>query len=457
VLPIRIVAAQPATESLPAVQVAPPYKQLRYDEDYTYLRDVAAPPRPLDGIKFIPLEEDGSRFITLGGEIRERYEYFDHSLWGLGPQDDDGYLLQRYMLHADAHFGDSFRAFAQIKSGLESGRTGGPRPTDRDELDLGQAFFDFRTPTGFLTLRVGRQGLAYGSSRLVSIREGPNVQSAFDGVKAMLELPKWRIDTFVTRPVQTKPDSFDDTGDPAQDFWGVYAVRPVAWLPSGHIDAYYLGLDRKHAHFDQGTAEERRDTLGTRLWGKAERWDYNVELVYQFGTFGAGDIRAWTVASDIGFTFTSARLRPRVGLKADVTSGDNDPANADLHTFNPLFPRGAYFGEPAMIGPVNHVDVHPQVDLALGQRVTLTIDWDVFWRQSTHDAVYGPAVQVLIPGARGDARFVGDQLELIAEWRINRHVTFTGAYAHFFVGEFLEQASPGEDVNYFSTWVTFKF
>jgi len=53
---------------------------------------------------------------------------------GPGPQDNNGYLLQRYMLHTDLHFGPNFRFFGQLKSGLENGRTGGPRPADEDKL-----------------------------------------------------------------------------------------------------------------------------------------------------------------------------------------------------------------------------------------------------------------------------------------------------------------------------------
>src|SRR5262249_31551990 len=105
----------------------------------------------------------------------------------------------------------------------------------------------------------------------------------------------------------------------------------------------------------------------------------------------------------------------------------------------------------------NHFDLHPQLDLTFSNRVTLTIDWDWFWRESAHDAIYGPAVNVVVPDSGSDARVVGDQIELSAEWRINRHVTFTGDYAHFFAKDFLEEATPGEDINYFTAWVTFKF
>src|SRR2546428_12934941 len=125
--------------------------------------------------------------------------------------------------------------------------------------------------------------------------------------------------------------------------------------------------------------------------------------------------------------------------------------------FNPLFPRGAYFGEPALIGPANHIDVHPEVDLALLRNLTLTASWDWFWRQSTHGGIYGPAVNLIQSGKTSDARYVGDQAELMLECRFDRHLTFTADYARFFAGEFLKQTTPGKDVDYFSAWVTFRF
>src|SRR5438105_4172053 len=195
-----------AAESTP-LQQPPPFKQLRYDENYSYLRDPSHPSDYRDAIKFIPLNTSRDWFLTLGGEIRERYEYYHNNLWGRGPQDRNGYLLQRYMIHADAHLGDNFRFFTQLKSGLEEDRNGAPRPTDRDDFDLHQAFFDVRTPwsqADSLTFRAGRQELAYGSSRLVSIREEPNVRRSFDGLKAILKLDGWQVDAFAVKPVRTK-------------------------------------------------------------------------------------------------------------------------------------------------------------------------------------------------------------------------------------------------------------
>lgn len=442
-----------------AAFVPPAFRSLRYDEDYSYLGDRALRRGPLDEIKFVALDAKRDAYLTLGGEIRERYELVRHSSWGRGPQDEDGYLLQRFMLHADLHFSESWRLFAQLKSGLESGRSGGPRATDEDELDLHQAFIEgplLQSRDGEVRLRAGRQELDYGSSRLISAREGPNVRLAFDGLKLMTHYADWHADAFAVRPVQTLAGKWDDASSARQSLWGVYAVGPASWS-GGFVDVYYLGLHRQSATFEQGSAREQRHSLGIRLWRRHSDWDHNLELVYQFGAFGRSAIRAWTAASDVGFTFSASAGRPRVGLKTDVTSGDRDPRSSTLQTFDPLFPRGAYFGEPALIGPANHVDVHPSLTLKPARGVTVELSWIGFWRQSRGDGLYGPGVNLLVAGDRAQSRTVGQQIELKTEWAVGRHLSFTADVARFLAGRFLDEATPGTDIDYASVWGTFRF
>src|SRR5262245_6225796 len=121
----------------------PDYALLRQDEDYSYLRDDACRRDRWDSLKYVPLGSSGDSFLTIGGEAREWYEGFRNALWGVGPQDGNGYLLQRFMAYGDFHVSRRLRFFAQLTSNIEEGRNGGPRPViDESKLWFKQAFAD---------------------------------------------------------------------------------------------------------------------------------------------------------------------------------------------------------------------------------------------------------------------------------------------------------------------------
>lgn len=452
--PIARVFAETGTALQP-----PPYRLNRADENYRYLADPARRTDVWDPIKYVPFDGLGSWYLSAGGEARERYEYFNNPTWGQNPQ-DNGYLLQRYFIHGDLHMGEYLRIFSQLQSSLEDGRKGGPRPTDEDELDLHQAFFDVKldlSKDATLTLRSGRQELAYGTQRLISVREGPNVRQNFDGFRVIYREGDIQIDGFATKPAQTNRHVFDDGQDNTRALWGAYSVFPLPLLPKGNIDLYYIGLFRRQARFDQGTARETRHSVGTRIWRTAAPLDYNFEFLYQWGSFGKGDISAWTAASDTGYSFGALPLRPRIGLRADIASGDEDPANPDLQAFNPLFPKGAYFSEAGLIGPVNFIDLNPCLNLHPADRLTLTFDWDFFWRESTRDGLYNSALVRVRSGRTSDAHYIGSMPQAQLSWDIDRHLSFTAIYGHFFAGRFLKESGPGEDVDYVTTWLAYKF
>jgi hypothetical protein len=438
----------------------PGFKALRYDEDYSSFRGEPSSPDFPESLKFLPLDAAGDAWLTLGGESRSRYEYFSHAQWGAGTQDDNGYFLQRTMLHADWHLAAPVRVFVQLKSGLESGRDGGPRTTDEDRLDLNQAFVDVRWPASAdstLTLRLGRQEIALGSSRLVSTREAPNVHLTFDGARLFFQHNAWRIDALAVRPVQTKPGIFDDSSDRTQKLWGLYAVTPLPEWAGANLDVYYLGYERDAGRFAQGAAHEKRQTFGTRFWGKSGSWDYNGEAVLQSGRFGADRIEAWMLSLDTSYTFATVAGKPRLGVRGGVASGDRDPNDRQLNTYNGLFPRGAYFHESGLIGPANVIAVHPSVMLQTTATVSLSFDCDFFWRQSEHDGVYGTSVNLVRPALTASGRYLGTQPSVRIEWRPTRHWLVAATAARFEAGEVIRTSGPGLGVDYFSSWTTYTF
>jgi Alginate export len=313
----------------PSASAPPAYQSLRYDEDWAYLSDRTQRSDALDSLKFIPLN-DRAWFLSLGGEARIRYEYFSQFNFGAGPQTDKGYMLQRYLFHTDTHLGKRLRFFVQLQSGIENGRNGGPRPTDQDRLDLHQAFIDWKigTETKSLTVRLGRHEMEFGSGRFISAGEGLNVRRSFDGVRLIYRQKNWLINASADKLVSINPGIFDDTADPTVTYWGAGATRTNSKIGGGHQFAY-LALDRKFGRFDRGVGREIRHSIVARTYGVAKQIDYNFDSIVQWGSFrSAGrqaDIRAWAAASDTGYTIKQFPLKPRLGLRADATSGDRNP------------------------------------------------------------------------------------------------------------------------------------
>jgi hypothetical protein len=438
------------------------YKLLREDEDWSFLKDPKLREDLWDPLKYIPLRRSvDDWYMTMGGEAREIWEQIGNDNWGQSPY-WNGYLNERYMSYFDLHYGRHLRTFAELKSGLNSFRRGGPRPIDEKKLDFQAAFLEVATSWGrnAIHLRVGRQELEYGSGRLIDVREGPNVRLSFDGFMVKSKIASWQADGFAMRPDEDNSGFFDNSANHTVGFWGIYATRPIPRQLS--LDLYYLGLDRKDAAFQRGTAHELRHSFGARVSRPIATdkpgWDFDDEALWQFGTFGSANIEAWTIATETGYRIPNILLKPRFSAKADISSGDHRSTDS-LGTFNPLFPKGNYFGVLATTGPgpINFIDVHPHVETALPHDVSLSVDWIVQWRQSLADGVYAVPGFLIRAGNDSQARFVGHRPGTEIRWQANRHAWFQADYGVFYAGKFLKEAQPGRNLNYWALWAGYKF
>src|SRR5580704_5085814 len=105
-----------ATDEIPPVP--PAYKPLRFIEDYSRLSNSPNRTDWLDPIKYMPLRtNDPSWYLTLGGELRERFEGNHDVNFGIGAG-SDSYWLQRATLLGDLHLGERVRVFVEGISGL---------------------------------------------------------------------------------------------------------------------------------------------------------------------------------------------------------------------------------------------------------------------------------------------------------------------------------------------------
>ncbi|EEF58434.1 alginate export family protein [Pedosphaera parvula] len=454
---LALPSVAPADDMVKETSIPPPaFKVLRFDENYSCLTNEANRGDIFDPIKYIPLRrDDSSWYLSFGGELRERFESTHDVNFGIdsGP---DSYWLQRITLQSDLHLGDHFRIFAEGISGVIAGESEPAPPVQDNPIDLQFAFADVTpllTYDQHLTLRAGRFGMSFGSGRLVATRAAPNIPFRFDGFEMLYSRPLWEATAFLTQPV--RDSGHFDGENHSTTFWGLYVTH---WFDTPHklgLDFYYLGIKNDHARYASGSGEEKRHSFGAREFGYWNHWDWNAEEVLQVGSFGHDSILAWTASLDGGYTW-DVTFAPRLGLKADVTSGDGNKNDGRQETFNALFFKSGYFNDASLLRPQNIIDVHPNVALNLTRSVSLNGGVDVFWRYSRNDAVYAVPGFIAIPALHTDSLYVGTALDANLEWRIQRHVSFAASYVHFFTGNYVHAAG-GHDVNYVSTTLSFLF
>ncbi len=439
-------------------QSIPAFKPLRYDEDYTLLKN--------DGsyswykkTKYNPLSKKRETYISFGGEVRYQYFYFKNEDWGEAPKDKDGYILTRYLAHADFHAGKYFRSFVQLQSSFANGKLTKPSGVDENQLDLHQAFVDISLPVTKqqkLIMRLGRQELSYGSQRLVAVRDGPNNRQSFDAAKLMYSSNDLKADAFFSHYVLSNQNIFDDGFNKNTKFWGAYMVlNKIPVLQN--MDFYYFGLYKATSTFDDGKGKELRHSIGTRVWKKSGNWQYDFEGLYQWGKFASKDIAAWTISSNILYSFNSLKFKPQIGLKTELITGDRNYEDGKLNSFNPLFPRGAYFGLAALIGPSNLADIHPSVSFELSNKIDLNFDYDAFWRYSSNDGVYAPNVSLIYSGRNITTKFIGQQYSTELIYTPGNFLYFRAEITWFKPGGYLKAAGPGKDILFTGITLQLKF
>ena len=447
--------------SVRAQDQRPAYQSFRYDEDWSPLSDASRRKDRLDSLKYISLRQSGW-YITLGGEIRERYELLDQPGFGTGPADSRGYLLQRYLFSSDFHFGPRLRFFAEVQSAFEEGRTGGPRATDDDPLEVHQAFLDWKIQDSRnegITLRVGRQEVGFGSGRLIAPAEGLNLRRSMDGGRIAVRRGRLEWNTVALRLVAASPRAFGDVPDHRQSFWATGAVLSRPFWRVANIGAYYLGFDHNNAVFAKGIGREIRETIGVHAWKyPSESWDYDDEGLIQWGSFRGAPVRAWAFSENIGYTFGGVPLHPRLGLRADATSGDQGKKSPALGSFDPLFPAvPLYSGPAALLGATNLIDVTPSLGLRFSNAVGLALEWSTFWRESLADSVYSPFNTPIRPADPTAARYVASAPSATISWKPTQHVSYSIIYSRFWPGAYFLKELPDRTVNYFTIWASYRF
>jgi hypothetical protein len=455
------------------------YGTARWAEDWRALRDPKNHVDPFDALKFIPLTDDKTVYLTLSGETRIRNWFETRPFMGQQAPDDSGRFTVRNIYGADLHVGDHFRVYGELVNGDAAGWSGyGYNTSYRTRLDLQQLFGEFRAHlagarTGVI---LGRQQFLDAPNYVLFARETPNLPLSWNGGRAYSIWPRFRLDAWDFVQTNTNPQQmFRDNENWNARLWGGYS----SWAPPdftflgrpGHVflDVFYLGylFGGTSAAIATRTGTQAGSTLrhnyGTRFWGKAGPIEFSLGAIYQGGEFRYANssrtrpVDAWAVNTFTGYRLAKIYGRPLLGLQVDVYSGgDYSATTGDEHTYvAPYNPSTNYLDTTTYIAPSNLVSVAPTVEFTPSRYTVLRVRAPILWREDADGAVYGSG-RIYSFRSRFSGGFIGAVPQGTFAWRITPHLTWSHDLARFMTSRSLEKAG-GSDGTYYLSSFAFRF
>lgn len=399
----------------------------------------------------------------ISGQVRfraESFNDFDFDDDTSTNNKDDDLLLSRIRLAVDLKPHELVRLYFQLQDSHQfetdvptAFRVGPPAREDR--VDIHQAFVDVQPFADVpMIIRAGRQELSYGNQKIIGAFGWSNVGRTFNAVKMMYDREWFYLDAFASNVVVPEDRHFN-TESHDDDFYGLYG----GWreFPGGVLEAYFLIRDDNRAGRDREIY-----TFGTRLQGYCPQYeaiDYSVELVAQTGDLAGGvDQEAYAAHVAAGYTFKNNPYTPRLGIEYNFSTGDDDPDDGDNETFDNLFPTNhLHYGYMDLFSWRNIHNLRLSASGKPMEKLTLKCDLHFFWLDDTSDAWYNAGGGIVRPATPGADDFVGEELDLTAIYKVNRHLVLMAGYSHFFPGGFVEDTGPDDDADWLYLQTTFSF
>lgn len=442
--------------------------QSRSNENYRFLKDQSKRTDSFDKYRYHELSD--SSWLQVGADARVAHFDSENPFFGLMPGRglSDSYLQQRLSVHGSLHLlDDQVRVFLQVQNTDSNGQKTLNTNLNRDEsgTDISQGFVDVNSKIGDskLTTRIGRQELVYGVGSLINVGDQRNIRLVFDGAKLMTTTSDGtKLDFFAVRPIiNFGLNNGDDKPDSSRNLYGIYATTSF----NKNLNVDYYGflhkLDCKiigsSCSFQERSGSEERYTIGTRLFGKKDGFDYSGDFMYQFGDHAGADIKAWGVFSNAGYTFSGAN-QIRLGMNFDVASGGKYSATK-TKTFDPMYFRNGAYGEATVNTMSNQIIVGPSLSFSPVQKVIFSGSVAKTYRYSTQDDIYTTNLGTLgtSTAASGklasaanpliaDDKYIGTNYQASIGWQHSRNLDFLLTYHDFKRGSSIEKLAGSKDI-----------
>jgi hypothetical protein len=330
----------------------------------------------------------------------------------------------------------------------------------QDKWTLWQAYPQVgSSETGWVDALAGREVLRFGDERVIGPSEWTNVGRTFNVARIDLHHPGYKVSVFASSVV---PGDGSDLHNalPGNNLYGVYGSFQDI-VPKADFEPYVLWRVAPQSSelpetLNRGHLNEV--TIGLHWKGElAAAFDYDTEFDGQTGSLGASSIAAWAGYASVGKTFRKA-ASPRVFLEGNYASGTKNPNGHDWNTFDEIYPSNHdKLGFADQVGRRNIVQFRTGVQEEPTKKWKLKQQFEGFWLATSNDNYYASAGAIAVAAQPGASRHIGNEFDSVAEYQLDKGLSFGFGYARMFAGQFLRTTTPGRDYSYPYAYFEYNF
>jgi hypothetical protein len=160
----------------------------------------------------------------------------------------------------------------------------------------------------------------------------------------------------------------------------------------------------------------------------------------------------------LGYTFADWLWTPRFYGEYNHASGDRNPTDGKFQTFDNLFPTNHNkYGFIDFVSLKNINNFMIGTSVKPHKRLLLSADFHWFLRDARQSAWFNAGGGVFRPANPGASRHIGNEIDLLATYKLSEKISFLGGYSHFFPGAFARDTGASDNANflYIQTLVNF--
>ena len=405
------------------------------------------------------LNEILPNWLRFGGEYRNRLE----GPTGIGyAGTNDFYLLDRLRVHATIQPKSWLRFHAEVQDSriFFNHHIANANPYE-DSWTLWEGYAQVGSSReGWGDVLAGRQALAFGVERVIGPSNWLNVGRTFNVARVDLHHSDNKVSVFAASVV---PGDSSDLHNalPGNNLYGIYGSFHNV-IPKATFEPYVLWRVAPASPLlpeEVGRGHLNEVTIGLHTNGTLPAdFDYATEFDGQKGSLGASSISAWAGFATVGKTFRNAAASPRVFIDGNYASGTKNPRGHEWNTFDQLYPSNHdKLGFADQVGRRNVVQFRAGVEEDITKGWKLKEAFEGFWLATSNDNFYASSGAIAVRAHPGASRHIGNELDLVAEYVLDKGLNFGFGYARLFAGQFLKTTTSGHDYGYPYAYFEYNF